>query len=120
MEITNELSYTVHMATLICKQDMLYSPSSMDPAISNSVPKQHACLMVRTFEPTGVAKELGTLLAPMPKAKTNPIVKLMMTIHSMSSEYGSIMVECVLVLHAVSCRDGADAIECRRKPCFPL
>jgi hypothetical protein len=58
----------------------------MDPAISNTVPMQHACLMVSTFDPMEVANELGTLLAPMPKAKMNPTAKLTMTIHSTSAE----------------------------------
>jgi hypothetical protein len=71
----------------------LYSPSSSAPAISKAVPKQHACFTVRTFAPTDVANEFGTLLAPMPKAKMNPTTKLATTIHSTLDEYGSIMIE---------------------------
>jgi hypothetical protein len=70
---------------------VLDSPSNTDPAISNTVPKQHACLTVSTFDPTEVANELGTLFAPIPKAMMNDMVKPTMTIHSTSAEYGSIM-----------------------------
>lgn len=69
----------------------VYSPSSSAPAISNTVPKQHACFTVSTFAPTDVANEFGTLLAPIPKAKMNPTMKLATTIHSTLDEYGSIM-----------------------------
>jgi hypothetical protein len=54
----------------------------MDPAISNTVPRQHACFTLSTLDPTEVAKEFGTLLAPIPKAKIKPTATLTMTIHS--------------------------------------
>jgi hypothetical protein len=73
----------------------------MDPAISHTVAKQHACLTVSTFDPTEVPKELATSFAPRPNASTKAIMKPMMTTHSTSSEYGSIMMESLQNLQAV-------------------
>jgi len=84
----------------------VYLPSNSAPAIPNTVPKQHACFTVSTFAPTDVAKEFGTLLAPMPKAKMNPTTKLATTIHSTLGEYGSIMLEILDSSGSWMCRWG--------------
>ena len=64
-------------------------PISTDPAISNTVARQHACLIVSTFDPTLVPNELATSLAPIPNAKTKAITNPKMIIHKMLGEYGS-------------------------------
>jgi hypothetical protein len=83
----------------------------MDPASSNTVAKQHACLTVSTFDPTEVPKELATSFAPRPNASTKAIMKPTMTIHSTSSEYGSIMMESLTNLQAMACTLGADTVD---------
>lgn len=62
----------------------------MAPETSQNVASQHACLIVKTPDPTLVPKELATSFAPMPKANMNAIINPMITSHKTASEYGSI------------------------------
>lgn len=64
-------------------------PISSAPSISNIVAKMHACLKVRTPDPTEVPKEFATSFAPTPKAKKNATIKLSITIHTTSFEKAS-------------------------------
>jgi len=48
-----------------------YLPIRTAPAISTTDAMLQACLIVSTFDPTEVPKELATSLAPRPKANTN-------------------------------------------------
>lgn len=51
----------------------------MAPATSQNVASQHACLIVKTPDPTLVPKEFATSFAPIPKANINAIIKPIIT-----------------------------------------
>lgn len=68
------------------KQNLNHSPIKTAPAISKTVAKTQACLMVKTPDPTLVPNELATSLAPIPKAKINAIINPRITIQRISDE----------------------------------
>ena len=59
----------------------LYPPRNTAPKVSNTDAKMHACRRVSALAPTDVPNELATSLAPIPKARTNAMIKLRMTAH---------------------------------------
>ena len=70
-----------------------YLPIRTAPALSATVAMLQACLIVSTFDPTDVPKELDTSLAPRPQANIKDTRKPKTTIHTTSVEYGSSMLE---------------------------
>ena len=57
-----------------------HSPSRIAPSVSKIVPRMHACRRVSTPDPTDVAKEFATSLAPKAQARMNDMTNAVATI----------------------------------------
>ena len=72
----------------------IHLPSKTAPAVSQIEARMHACLNVRTFEPTDVPKALATSLAPMPRQRINARKNPTTTIHMKSGSMLTMMAFC--------------------------
>jgi hypothetical protein len=74
---------------------------SMEPSISNIVANMHACLRVKTLEPTLVPNELATSFAPIPKANINAIMNPQITSQNCESQQSIVFFRLIIQIKTV-------------------